>query len=142
MNSLRERITREVLARIASAVAPVPVLRQPVTPQAREASPFVAMLVESDQRLQHANLVEQRVLHLKLSAVSRSADDPWSEADALLCKAHAALLADPTLGGLALGVQQQDVDFDAEDADAQAVAIPASYAVTYRIRVSDLTQGG
>lgn len=142
MNSLRERITREVLARLASAVAPVPVLRQPVTPQAREASPFVAVTPESDQRLQQANLVEQRVLHLKLSAVSRRADDPWSEADALLCKAHAALMTDLTLGGLALAVQQQDVDFDAEDADAQAVAIPAAYAVTYRIRVSDLTQGG
>lgn len=142
MNSLRERLIREVIVRVSQAVGTVTVLRQPVTPQAREASPFVAVTPESDQQVQRANLVEQRELQLRLSAVSRSATDPWGEADALLCQAHAALLADPTLGGLALGVQQQDVDFDAEDADAQAVAIPAFYRITYRIRVSDLTQGG
>jgi hypothetical protein len=141
MTSLRERITREVLARVRSAVSPVAVLRQPVQAQDRESSPFIALQLESDQSEQRANLLEQRALTLRLVAVSRHADDPWGEADDLLCRAHAALLAEQTLGGLALAVQQQDVDFDADDADAQAVSVPAVYRITYRHLIDNLTTG-
>lgn len=141
MNSLRERIVREVLARVRSAVSPVAVLRQPVQAQDRESSPFLALQLEADQSEQRANRFEQRALTLRLVAVSRDLNDPWGEADDLLCRAHAALLADQTLGGLSLSVQQQDVDFDADDADAQAASVPAVYRITYRHLIANLTSG-
>ena len=43
MNSIRERLLREVLARLSVAVAPVPVLRYPTVPVTREASPALLM---------------------------------------------------------------------------------------------------
>jgi hypothetical protein len=63
-------------------------------------------------------------------------------ADDLICRAHAALFADVTLGGLALGIQEEDTDWQAEDADIEAIAIPASYRITYRTIASDISKGG
>lgn len=142
MSSVRERIVRALLDCVQTAVAPVPVLRQPTTAQPREAAPFVAVAVESDLVVDTINQVAQRRLVLRLTAVSRHAADPWGEADALLCQVHAALLADPSLGGLALGITADDTDFDAEDADAAAVALPAVYHIPYRTQRADLAQGG
>jgi len=142
MSSIRERIVRAVIERLRIAVAPVEVLRQPATAQPREASPFLAVIAQSDTRDADLNTTSQRVLSLRLTAVSRDAADPWGQADALLCAAHRALLADPTLAGLALSTTLQDVDFEAEDADAAAIAVPAVYAITYRTARADITEGG
>lgn len=58
----------------------------------------------------------------------------------MLVAAHAALLADPNLGGLALGISDVDCDWEAEDADAGAVALPARYEIRYRTYARDLTR--
>jgi hypothetical protein len=113
MNSIRERLLREVLARLSVAIAPVPVLRHPTVPVTREASPALLMFAEGDSITAHANSL-----------------------------AHAALLADPNLGGLALAVREIDCEWDAEDADAGAVSLPARYEVRYRTHAIDLTKTG
>ena len=46
------------------------------------------------------------------------------------------------LGGTTLGLQELDCDWDIEDADATAAAIPARYQITYRTLVHDLTAQG
>ena len=56
--------------------------------------------------------------------------------------AHAALMADGTLGGLALGIREQECEWEVEDADAVAAAIPARYRITYRTRAHDLSTPG
>ena len=142
MMSRREAVVREVLARCAAAVSPVAVLRQPTTPIDRAASPAVIVAVESDTLEALANDRQQRVLTLRITALSRHPSDPWAESDDLLCRVHAALLAEQTLGGLSLALQLADTDFDTEDADAQAVALPATYRITYRTPITDLRQGG
>jgi hypothetical protein len=65
-----------------------------------------------------------------------------TEADPLLVAAHAALLADRNLGGLALGVRELGCEWEVEDADATAAAIPARYEIRYRTLAHDLTQSG
>ena len=67
---------------------------------------------------------------------------PEAEADRLLTAAHAALLADRNLGGLALGIRELDCEWDVEDADAVAASIPARYAITYRTLDTDLSSIG
>lgn len=67
---------------------------------------------------------------------------PETEADRLLTAVHAALLTDGNLGGLALGIREQDCEWEVEDADAVAAAIPARYAITYRTLASDLSTLG
>lgn len=141
MSSVREALVRAVIARIAAAVSPAPVLRQPTVAQPREASPFVAVVVESDSLDAPVNLAVQRHLLLRIVAVSRDATDPWAQADDLMCRVHAALMAEPTMSGLALGIEPQDTDFEDADADAAAVSIPSVYRFTYRHSNGDLTQG-
>ena len=48
-------------------------------------------------------------------------------ADQALVAAHAAMLADPNLGGLAIAVREIDCEWEFDDADAGAVALPARY---------------
>ena len=49
---------------------------------------------------------------------------------------------DVNLAGLALGVREIDAEFDIEDADATAAAIPQRYRITYRTLSCDLAQLG
>jgi hypothetical protein len=51
-------------------------------------------------------------------------------------------MANANLGGLALGVREQECEWEVEDADAVAAAIPARYAISYRTLARDLTQPG
>lgn len=141
MSSVREAIVRAVLQRLQAALAPTSVLRQPTVAQPRETATFVALVVEADTLDAAVNTAVQRHLLLRLTAVSRDDVDPWGQVDDLLCRAHSALMAEPTLGGLALATEPQDSDFSAEDADAAAVAVPSMYRITYRHARGDLTQG-
>lgn len=140
--SRREQIVREVLARIAAAVSPIAVLRQPTVAIPRERTPAVILTVESDNPAKRANDRMERELVVRLTALARDPLDGFAVTDDLVCQAHAAVLADPTLGGLSLGIAEMEADWQAEDADLEAVAIPATYRITYRTLVSDITQGG
>lgn len=142
MQSIRERIVREVVSRIAMAVSTVAVLRQPVIAIPRERTPAVVVTVESDVPAKRANDRMERELVLRITALARDPTDGYAVADDLVCRAHAALLADPTLAGLSLGIAEMDADWQAEDADIDAIAIPATYRITYRTLVSDIAQGG
>lgn len=62
MNSVRERVLREVVARLSSAIAPVPVLRMPAVPVPREASPALLLFVDGDSITAHANHLVDRLL--------------------------------------------------------------------------------
>ena len=62
MNSVRERVLREIVTRLASAIAPTPVLRMPAVPVTREASPALLLFVDGDSITAHANHLVDRVL--------------------------------------------------------------------------------
>lgn len=142
MNSRREAIIREVLARISAAIAPIAVLRQPTVAIPREKTPAMILTVESDNPIKRANDRMERELVVRITALARDPVDGHAVADDLVCRAHAALLADPTLGGLSLGIAELEADWQMDDADVEAVAIPATYRITYRTLVTDITQGG
>lgn len=141
MNSIRERILREVAARLSAAVAPVPVLRQPTVPVTRDASPALLLFAENDRITGYANHLVDRALTLRLVAVARG-EDAFDQADRTMVAAHAALMLDASLGGLSLLLREVDAEWDAEDADAGAVALPARYEICYRTHALDLAQKG
>jgi len=142
MQSVRERIVREVVARCAAAVAPAAVLRQPVTAIPRERTPALIVAVESDNPVKRFNDRMERELVVRLVGLARDDADGYMVADDLICRAHAALFADVTLGSIALGIQEAEADWQADDADIEAIAIPASYRITYRTLASDISKGG
>lgn len=141
MPSVRERIVREIVVRLTLAVAPVPVLRQPALPVTRDASPALLLFVDGDAITAHANHLADRTLTVRLVAVARG-PDAFAFADDAIVAAHAALMTDPNLGGLAIGVREVDCEWEIDDADAGAVAIPARYDIRYRNHAADLTRTG
>ena len=141
MNSVRERLLRLLIDRLLAALAPAPVLRQPATPLPREAGPVLLVFVEGDALIAHANRLVDRALTVRLVALARGAD-AFDAADRLIVAAHAAVLADPNLGDLALAVRELDADWDADDLDAGTVMLPARYEIRYRTHALDLTQTG
>jgi len=140
--SRRELIINEVTTRLQAAIAPVPVIRQPTTALERDHTPALILNVVSDTPLAQSNDRVERALVLTCIGHARDPTDGFAVADDLLCRAHRALAADVSVNGLALQLSEQETDYQSEDADAQAVAIAATYRITYRTLVSDITQGG
>ncbi len=144
--SIREQILQAVtglLAPVAIAIG-AEVRRSPPTGITLEQSPALLIFPESDAITQRPNDRVERQLVVRVVALAREtgSDAPEVIADRLLVAAHAALFANLNLGGLCLGIQELDCEWDVEDADATAAAIPARYQVTYRTRCDDLTQQG
>ncbi|WKB54378.1 hypothetical protein [Eleftheria terrae] len=145
MTSVRERLLRAVLERLRAAVAPSTVLRSPTTPVHRDSSAALLLFPETDAVTGHANALIDRALTFRLVAVARGSpdiDSAFDVADQLVVAAHAALFADANLGGLAIALRELDSEWDAEDADAGAVAMPARYEIRYRTHAHDLTRSG
>ncbi len=74
MNSVRERVLREIVTRLASAIVPTPVLRMPAVPVTRETSPALLLFVDGDSITAHANHLVDRLLIVRLAVVVRGAD--------------------------------------------------------------------
>ncbi|MBU6956105.1 hypothetical protein [Hahella sp. HN01] len=141
MNSIRERIQRTCLDTLKKALAPVPVWRYPTAPINREASPALLLMTESDVVLARVNDRVERALSIRLVAITRGRD-AFEQADRLAVAAHTALMRDANVGGLAYALLEIDAEWDAEDADAGAVALPLRYEVRYRTHIHDLTRDG
>ena len=142
MISRRELLIRAVIGCCQAAVTPATVLRQPTTAIARDQTPALVLAIVSDAPVKRSNDRMERELVVRLTSYVRDPTDGYAVADDLLCKTHLALLADTTLGGLALSLTEMEADYQAEDADVEAIAIPAIYRITYRTLVSDISQGG
>ncbi len=145
-NSIREQLLQAVmrlLLPVADAEGAV-VLRSPVSGVPREQSPALLLFPESDTITQHVNDRVERQLVVRLVALARENAGlaPALLADRLLVAAHAALFAQANLGGLCLGIKELDCEWDVEDADAIAAAIPARYQITYRTFATDLSLQG
>lgn len=145
-NSIREQI---LLAVMAAVRAPVQALgatlyRAPTVAISRDLCPALVVFPESESITERANDRVTRDLIVRIVALARAVPPaiPETEGDRLLTAAHAALLADRTLGGLALGIREQECEWDVEDADAVAAAIPGRYCVTYRTLDTDLSTRG
>ena len=117
MISRRELLIRTVMGCCQTAVTPATVLRQPTTAIARDQTPALVLAIVSDAPVKRSNDRMERELVVRLTSYARDPTDGYAVADDLLCKAHLALLADTTLGGLALSLTEMEADYQADDAD-------------------------
>lgn len=145
-NSIREQILQAAVGLLApvAASAGAQVRRSPLTGITREQSPALLVFPESDAITQRPNDRVERDLVVRVVALAREtgSDTPEVIADRLLVAAHAALLSNANLGGLCLGIRELDCEWDVEDADATAAAIPSRYQITYRTLAADLSIQG
>jgi hypothetical protein len=144
--SVRERLLQEIVSRLTplAHAEGAQIKRSPTAAISRDASPALLLFPEAESIAQRANDRIERHLIVRLVALARETEAETSEAiaDRLQVAAHAALFVDANFGGLCLGLQELDCDWDIEDADATAAAIPARYQITYRTLVHDLTAQG
>jgi hypothetical protein len=149
--SIREQILLAVMAAVRPAALALgaSVHRSPAVALTREQCPALVVFPESEAITERANDRVTRELTLRMVALARAVApaSPEAEADLLLSAAHAALmgsasLGNPHLGGLLLGIREQDMEWEVEDADALAVALPARYRLTYRTLAHDLCAQG
>lgn len=145
-NSIREQILLAVVARLRPPASRLGATlhRSPTVAITREQCPALVVFPESDAITERANDRATRELTVRITALARAVPPamPETEADALLTVAHAALMTDVNLGGLALGIREIECEWDVEDADAVAAAIPARYRISYRTLACDLTISG
>lgn len=145
-NSIREQILQAVTGLLLPVAASdgAQVLRSPPTGITREQSPALLVFPESDAITQRPNDRVERQLVVRVVALAREGggETPEAIADRLLVAAHAALFGNANLDGLCLGIRELDCEWEVEDADATAAAIPARYQITYRTLAADLSTRG
>ena len=145
-NSIREQILLAVVAALRPSAANLGATlhRSPTVAISREECPALVVFPESEVITERANDRVTRELTLRITALARAIAPtaPETEADQLLTAAHAALMADVNLGGLALGIKEIECEWEVEVADAVAAAIPARYCITYRTLAANLATPG
>ncbi|OED39001.1 hypothetical protein AB833_17325 [Chromatiales bacterium (ex Bugula neritina AB1)] len=141
MHSIREQILQEVFVRLADALSPTPVLRLPTAPVTRNTSPALLLLAESDGVAATANGRIDWLLTVRFVALAHGAQ-AFAITDQLIVHTHHHLMRDPNLNGLCLGITPLDCEWELEDIDNTAVAIPARFELQYRTLKHDLTSTG
>lgn len=145
-NSIREQILLAMVATVRPVAEQLgaTVHRSPTVAIGRELCPALVVSPEGEAITERSNDRVARELTVRIVALARAIPPvaPETEADRLLTAVHAALMANANLGGLALGIREQECEWEVEDADAVAAALPARYAISYRTLARDLTQPG
>jgi hypothetical protein len=140
MATKREQILEAIkTALTGSATLGATVYRSRVTPLARGESP--AVIVEPVR-----NDVEQNTclptldhsMQVRVAVIVRG-EIPDQLADPVIAAAHSAIMADLTLGGIAIDVQPGETEFTMQDADQPVGVIFSIYIVRYRTSVGDLS---
>ena len=144
--SIRERILQTIVSVLSSVASSqgATVWRTPSVAITREQCPALVVFAEGETIAERANERVSRELTVRITAVARAVPPAFPEtlADELLCAAHVALMKDTNLGGLALAMRELECDWEVEDADAVACAIPARYQVSYRTLACDISVQG
>lgn len=140
MPSKREQILSAVATLLTGATpAGANVFRSRVTAIGRGDAPAIIVRPEEDiPEKQFAGMVISTAA-VAIDVYTRG-DVPDQLADPIIVAAHAWIMADPTLGGLASLTLQGPAKWESHEADQTAGFATFIYHVRYTTKVSDLTQ--
>ena len=117
------------------------IYRSRVEPLARAESPAIVIEPINDSADQNTSLPTlDWSMTVRIAVIVRGIV-PDQQADPIIESLHSKLMADLTLGGYAIDVQPQTVNFEMLEADQPAGVISCDYLVRYRTSVTDLTTG-
>ncbi len=115
------------------------IYRSRVEPLARQESPAIVIEPVSDRAEQNTSLPTlDWNLNVRIAVIVRGTV-PDQQADPIVASLHTKLMADLTLGGVAIDVQPQSVSFDLVEADQPAGVIACDYLIRYRSSLTDLS---
>ncbi len=139
MSTIREQIVAKVAAVLTAANIGASVYRSRTEAFDRGSLPAVVIKPGAEPVTPISEHVTRRVLDIKIEVHVRG-DVPDQLADPIILALHAALMADPTLGGLAaklLESGQAEPDFI--DADQTAAQFLLTYQAIYLTHSNSLT---
>jgi hypothetical protein len=114
------------------------IYRSRVEPMARAESPAIVVEPLNDTAQQNTSLPTlDWSLTVRVAVIVRGAI-PDQLADPIVESLHARLMTDLTLGGVAIDVQPQAVNFEMVEADQPAGVISCDYLIRYRTSVTNL----
>jgi hypothetical protein len=114
------------------------IYRSRVEPMARAESPAIVIEPVGDSAQQNTSLPTlDWSLTVRVAVIVRGAV-PDQQADPIVEDMHSKLMADLTLGGIAIDIQPQSVTFEMLDADQPAGVISCEYLVRYRTSMANL----
>ena len=114
------------------------IYRNIVEPFAREESPSIVVEFSSDDpSLRNRDFIDW-TLSIRVIVICRH-KNPDTKADATVESLHTKLVADQTLGGLAIDVRPLSVDFQSIEADTPAGIYTCNYEIDYRSTYNDLS---
>jgi hypothetical protein len=139
MTTRREAILAQIFSQLAS-VAGVNgrVYRSRVEPLARGESPALVVEPRQDQAAQSTVPRIDWTLTVAVMVIVRGVV-PDQLADPIVASLHQKIMADLTLGGLAMDVQPGSISFDMIEADQPAGVVTCEYNVIYKTSLSDQT---
>jgi hypothetical protein len=114
------------------------IYRSRVEPMARAESPAIVIEPVNDTAEQNTSLPTlDWSLTVRISVIVRGAI-PDQLADPIVENMHAKLMADLTLGGVAMDIRPQSVNFELVEADQPAGVISCDYLIRYRTANANL----
>ena len=139
MTTRRETILAAVrTALIGTTGVSTRIYRSRVEPMARAESPAIVVEPVSDSAEQNTSLPTlDWSLTVRVAVIVRGAI-PDQVADPIIESLHSKLMADLTLGGYAIDIQPQSVNFEMVEADQPAGVISCDYLIRYRTSVTNL----
>lgn len=142
MATKREQILQAIEAALAGTVqVGTRIYRSRVTPLARGESPAIVVEPGRDDPQQNTSLPTlDWTFNVRVIVIVRG-EVPDQVADPIIEDLHAKLMADLSLGGVAMDIQPATVIFELIEADQPAGAITCNFVVRYRTAVSSLSAG-
>lgn len=117
------------------------IYRSRVEPISRGESPAIVLEPVSDQALTDVSFCKTDwSLTVRVSVIVRGAI-PDQQADPIIESLHSKLLADLTVGGYAMSIEPQSVQFDMLEADQPSGVISCDYLIRYRTSTTNLAAG-
>lgn len=142
MATKREQILQAIESALAGTVqVGTRIYRSRVTPLARGESPAIVVEPGRDDPQQNTSLPTlDWTFNVRVIVIVRG-EVPDQVADPIIEDLHAKLMADLSLGGVAMDIQPATVIFELVEADQPAGAITCNFVVRYRTAVSSLSAG-
>ena len=140
MTTKRESIMQALFAALTGTTGVgTRIYRSRVEPVARAESPALILEPGIDAVEQNTCLPTlDHTLTVRVVVIVR-ANVPDQASDPIVQSLHGKIMADLTLGGLAIDVQPGPTEFTIEQADTAVGVIYCTYRVIYRTSVSDLS---
>lgn len=137
-DSKREAILKRVAEVLAATPGVTGVYRSEAQAMDRENAPCLLVRWTAEEPTPQTVLQMERTLTVEIDVIVRG-DVPDTLADPIAQAAHALLMADPQLNGLAIDTTMGGARFDYTSADETAGKLTQEYLVLFRHSFADMT---